>query len=179
MRAQQCYAFYHFEWEGWRNAIPWMMTWLTWPSALHDAGASGYHTPEANNGLYLFKQANLHRNAILTNSERWKDIRMKKLQLVLLPASWGFDALNAPSVLTPATRRWAEAHGKPWAVKPWPESWKPKSRDFRSTVPSWVPWLSGVCRGANMVNQQSDYHTMSWGEWNWLVAVWWKYWKQR
>jgi len=46
-----------------------MMAWLTWPSALY-AGASGYHIPKANTGLYLFKQANLHRNAIVTNSEK-------------------------------------------------------------------------------------------------------------
>jgi len=31
---------------------------LTWPSALY-AGASDYHTPKANNGFYLSKQANV------------------------------------------------------------------------------------------------------------------------
>jgi len=31
---------------------------LTWPSAV-DAGAPAYHTPKANIGLYLSKQANV------------------------------------------------------------------------------------------------------------------------
>ena len=44
--------------------------------------------------------------------------------------------------------------------KPKPKSWKPKSRDFHWTVPSWVPWLSGVWRGANTTMQQSDWHAM-------------------
>jgi len=124
---------------------------------------TGLSYSRANQGLYLFKQANSHQNAAVSNSERWKGIRKKKLQLVLSPASWGFDALNTPSVLTPATRRWAEAHGKPWAVKPKPESWKPNSRHFHLTVPCWAHWLSGVCRGANMVKQQTDHHALPWG----------------
>ena len=77
-------------------------------SALY-GGAPGYQAPKANNGLYPSKQVHLHRNAIVSHSERWK------LQLVLLFASWRIDTVSTPNVLTPTTRRWAEAHGKPWS----------------------------------------------------------------
>jgi len=129
-------AFYHFEWKGWRNATPWMTAWLTLLSAVY-TGASGYHTPKANNSLCLSKQANVPRNALVSNSERWEGIQ-KKLQLVLLPASWGFYPVITPSALTPTTRRWAEAHGKPWAAKP-----KPESRNHGTFSRRYQAWLLG------------------------------------
>jgi len=128
-------AFYHFEWKGWRNATPWMTAWLTWLSAVY-TGALGYHTPKANNSRYLSKQANVPRNALMSNSERWEGIQKKSYSLFYCLLR---DALmHTPSALTPTTRRWAEAHGKPWAAKP-----KPESRNHGIFTRRYQAWLPG------------------------------------
>jgi len=77
-------AFYHFGWKGWRNSTPWMTAWLTWLSAVY-TGASGHRTRRRNNGLYLSKQANGPRNALVSNAERWEGIQNKNYSLFYCP----------------------------------------------------------------------------------------------
>ena len=124
-RLQNCVevetAFDNFGWKGWRNANPWMVARLTRPSAAY-AGAPAYLSPRANIGLYLSKLANVPETRlwVTRTGETVKGCTEKKVTVssiacfVLLWRCEHPECANPP----PTTRRWAEAHGKPWAVKP-------------------------------------------------------------
>ena len=116
-----------------------------WPSSHLGATCSKIHCWRCLKHRYRASQcelSNVSRGSKFEKSDRHRNwIEVETVFYHMdggTAASCGFDAVNNPSVLSPTTRRWAEAHGKPWAVKPKPKIWKPKSRDSHSTVPSLV-----------------------------------------
>ena len=95
-------AFYHFGWKRWRNAIlrGWRHGWPSHPRCMRVRQLI-IHREQISAFIFLNRPTHLKCHCeSLRQVKRWKGVQKRKSQLILLPASWGFDAVNTPSGLT-------------------------------------------------------------------------------
>jgi len=116
-----------------------------------------------NRGIYIEMRLWVMQKGGRVKGER---VFTTKVTACSIACFWGFDAVNTPSVLTSATRRWAEAHGKLWAV-----TWKLKTEitEFSLDGTKLGPLAFRCMSGRSMVKQQSDWHALLWG-WKTLAS---------